>query len=82
MKRCLCDESQHLREALRLIGKLAGGYTGEYSVDDLAQINNLAHQGLELEKLVGDPGVYNLKAALKHVADHEDDGPEQLAFRG
>lgn len=57
---CSCEESQHLREALRVIMKIATNETDFSSVDDLAQIANLAEQGLRLQRLVGDPAIGSL----------------------
>ena len=61
---CSCDEVQHMRTALQMIAYLAGEKTEGTVVDDLAQINNLAHQALDLKKLEGDPGVYKLPAVV------------------
>ena len=52
---CSCEESSHLRRALIAINRQATTETGLSLVDDLAQIANLADQGLRLEPLVGDP---------------------------
>lgn len=54
---CSCEESQHLRAALGAIIKIATTETGMAMVDDLAQIANLAEQGLRLRQLIGDPGI-------------------------
>ena len=57
IERCSCPESQHLRKALTAIKYICSNDTEQPMADDLAQINNLAHQGLKLQKLVADPGV-------------------------
>jgi len=57
IERCSCPESLHLRAALRKVAYFAGEDTGLSMLGDLAQINNLANQGLRLEPLEGDPGI-------------------------
>ncbi len=56
-EKCGCDESAHLRRALKAIRRLASEQTYAPLVDDLAQINNLAEQALKLAKLKGDPAI-------------------------
>jgi len=56
-ERCSCPESLHLRAALRKIERIATEVTDRPMADDLAQIANLASQGLDLKPLVGDPGI-------------------------
>jgi hypothetical protein len=55
-----CPEALHYRHALRACVGVATspGVYSPYLIDDLAQCNNLAGQGLNLESLTGDPGVY------------------------
>jgi hypothetical protein len=57
---CSCEESGHLRAALKTIWRICHGETPGTPVDDLAQIANLASQGLALEPLEGDPAVYDI----------------------
>jgi len=57
IEECSCDESSHLRRALLEIKRIATTNTHVGLADDLAQIGNLAHQGLHLEALVGDLAV-------------------------
>ena len=57
IERCSCPESLHLRAALRKIERIATEVTDRPMADDLAQIANLASQGLDLKPLVGDPGI-------------------------
>jgi len=64
IERCSCPESEHLRRALRMITALAGEDTRQGATDDLAQIYNLADQALELQDLVGDPGLRPLPAVV------------------
>lgn len=56
-KRCSCTESEHLRAALQAIERQATTHTGLTYLDDLAQIANLANQGLRLRPLVDDPAI-------------------------
>lgn len=51
----------HLRNALKKIINVATSETGMRFVDDIAQIANLAEQGLHLQPLVGDPALCPIK---------------------
>ena len=55
IEKCSCEESQHLRAALKMVRKICTTDTDVAEVYDLAQCANLADQGLRLQKLVGDP---------------------------
>jgi len=57
IEKCSCPESVHLRAALRKIERIATEVTDQPMADDLAQIGNLASQGLDLAPLAGDPGI-------------------------
>lgn len=57
IKVCSCDESAHLRKALTAIEYICSNDTSQPMVDDLAQISNLADQGLRLKPLEADPAV-------------------------
>jgi hypothetical protein len=57
IKPCSCEESVHLRKALRTIVHFASEETYQDEIEDLIQINNLAHQALELAPLVGDQAI-------------------------
>jgi len=57
IEKCGCDESQHLRQALKAILRMSTEDTHQGACDDLAQIGNLADQAQKLQKLKGDPGV-------------------------
>jgi len=69
IERCSCPESLHLRKALRMIRVLAGEETRQDMGVDLAQIHNLTHQALELEKLEGDPGLASLPANVRRAVE-------------
>ncbi len=64
-EKCGCDESAHLRRALKAIIRMAQEDTRQGPVDDLAQINNLAFQALKLRRLVGDPGIGDVSKFLE-----------------
>jgi len=55
IEKCSCDESTHLRKALRKILKRASEETDTNLLGDMIQIAYLADQGLRLEPLVGEP---------------------------
>ena len=58
LPKCSCDESEHLRRALRAIFLISQTDTSGSLISDLVQIANLAQEGLTLQTLEGDPGVY------------------------
>ncbi len=60
-QRCSCEESQHLRNALRACANVARDGEGQKvsaPIHDVAQCSNFADQGLNLLEITGDPGVY------------------------
>lgn len=80
---CSCEESRHLRTALRIIIKVATSDTEMSLVDDLAQIANLAEQGLRLQRLVGDPAIGSLvKLMAKNLTQVRNRRPAKSPIPG
>ena len=68
--RCSCDEAMHYRAALRACLLLSIDGEGRVSgqpIEDVAQCNNVAHQGLTFERIEGDPGVYDARRYITQL---------------
>lgn len=67
LERCACNESEHLRRALRAVILICTDDTPGGLVDDLAQCSTLAEQALRLQTLEGATDVYDLGPVLDEV---------------
>lgn len=67
---CSCPEALHLRQALGACVNVSGrgeGAARHQPIEDVAQCANFASQGLKLQPIEGDPGVYDASSYIPAV---------------